>query len=79
MIRNIHQSLFVEKNRVEREKQVALAMRYGSLLTVKKHSKKNVTKEDHFDVINKIVAMKLRDLPKNQLLIAENFITDTLF
>lgn len=79
MIRNIYLSLFVEKNRVEGEKQEALAMRYGSLPTVKKHSKKNVTKEDHFDVIDKIVAMKLRDPPKNQMLIAENVINDYLF
>lgn len=49
------------------------------LLTVKEHFKKPRTTEDRFDVIGKTVSMKLRDVPKHQMLIAENLINDTLF
>jgi len=66
-----------KKKRVEVEKQEALANEV--LLTVKDHFRKPVIKEDRFDMSGKTVAMKLRDLPKDQMLFADRIINDTLF
>lgn len=66
-----------KNQKVQAEKQEALVNEV--LLTVKEHFKKPRTTEDRFDVICKTVAMKLRELPKHQMLIAEKLINDTLF
>lgn len=49
------------------------------LLTVKDHFKRPINQDDCFDIIGKNVAMKLRNLPKRQRLIAEKIINETLF
>ncbi|XP_023228021.1 uncharacterized protein LOC111628457 [Centruroides sculpturatus] len=49
------------------------------LLTVKDHFKKPHVQNDRFDIFGKNVAMKLRGLPKQQMLIAEKLINETLF
>ncbi|CAH2096532.1 unnamed protein product [Euphydryas editha] len=41
--------------------------------------KRSSIEEDRFDAFGKNIAMKLRDLPKQQRLIAEKIINDTLF
>jgi len=66
-----------KKQKTQLEKQQVLANEL--LLTVKEHIQKPRTIEDRFDVIGKSVAMKLRDLPKDQMLIAEKIIHETLF
>lgn len=66
-----------KKQKIEAEKQEALANEV--LLTVKDHFRKPVIKEDRFDMSGKTVAMKLRDLPKDQMLSADRIINDTLF
>lgn len=49
------------------------------LHSVNEHFKRPLLKEDRFDIFGKNVAVKLRDLPKDQRLIAEKIINDTLF
>lgn len=49
------------------------------LQSVKEHFKRPILKDDRFDVFGKNVAMKLRDLQREQRLIAEKIINDTLF
>ncbi|XP_023241025.1 uncharacterized protein LOC111639383 [Centruroides sculpturatus] len=49
------------------------------LLTVNDHFKKPHVRDDRFDIFGKNVAMKLRGLPKQQMLIAEKLINETLF
>lgn len=49
------------------------------LLNVKDNFRKSRPEDDPFDTIGKRVAMKLRRLPKQQMLIAEKLINDTLF
>lgn len=49
------------------------------LQSVKEHFKRPILKDDRFDVFGKNVAIKLRDLPREQRLIAEKIINDTLF
>lgn len=49
------------------------------LHTVQEHFKKPRVQEDRFDVIGKTIAIKLRGLPKQQMLIAEKLMNDTLF
>ncbi|KAF5276610.1 hypothetical protein FQR65_LT16268 [Abscondita terminalis] len=46
------------------------------LQTVNTHFKKP---EDRFDVVGKTIAMKLRDLPRQQMLLAGKIINETLF
>lgn len=43
------------------------------------HFKRPTVPEDGCDVFGKMVAIKLRDLPREQRLFAEKIITDTLF
>jgi hypothetical protein len=47
--------------------------------TVKEHFKSRRVAEDRFDVFGKLVAMKLRSLPKEEMLLVEEHINDTLF
>ncbi|XP_067135388.1 uncharacterized protein [Centruroides vittatus] len=49
------------------------------LLTVKDHFNKPHVQDDRFDIFGKNVAIKLRELPKQQMLIAEKLINETLF
>jgi hypothetical protein len=49
------------------------------LLTVKDHFRKLAIKEDRFDMSGRTIAMKLRDLPKDQMLFADRIINETLF
>ncbi|BES93700.1 Alcohol dehydrogenase transcription factor Myb/SANT-like [Nesidiocoris tenuis] len=44
-----------------------------------KNSAERLGSEDRFDLIGKTVALKLRNLPKGQMLIAENLIHQVLF
>ncbi|XP_060845222.1 uncharacterized protein LOC132924795 [Rhopalosiphum padi] len=66
-----------KKQRVEVEKQEGLANEV--LLTVKDHFRKPAIKEDRFDMSGRTIAMKLRDLPKDQMLFADRIINETLF
>jgi hypothetical protein len=47
--------------------------------TVKEEFNTPRVAEDRFDVFGKLVAMKLRSLPKEEMLLAEKYISDTLF
>lgn len=49
------------------------------LLSVRDHFKKPRLEEDRFDIIGKAIAIKLRGLPQQQMLIAENIVNETLF
>ncbi|CAK1601696.1 unnamed protein product [Parnassius mnemosyne] len=49
------------------------------LLTVQDHFKRPVQRDDRFDIFGKNVAMKLRDLPKEQRILAEGIINEALF
>nr|CAI5867244.1 unnamed protein product [Callosobruchus analis] len=49
------------------------------LQSVNEHFKRPPVKEDRFDIFGKNVAMILRELPKQQRLLAEKIINDTLF
>nr|CAI5851484.1 unnamed protein product [Callosobruchus analis] len=49
------------------------------LQSVNEHFKRPPVKEDHIDIFGKNVAMVLRELPKQQRLLAEKIINDTLF
>lgn len=49
------------------------------LVSVKDHFKKPRLEEDRFDIIGKAIAIKLRGLPKQQMLISEKIINDALF
>ncbi|XP_023311338.1 uncharacterized protein LOC108911915 [Anoplophora glabripennis] len=49
------------------------------LLSVKDYFRKPRLEEDRFDIIGKTIAVKLRRLPKEQMLIAEKIVSDTLF
>ncbi|CAK1585405.1 unnamed protein product [Parnassius mnemosyne] len=49
------------------------------LLTVQDHFKRPVQRDDRFDIFGKNVAMKLRDLPKEQRILAEGIINKALF
>jgi hypothetical protein len=49
------------------------------LLTVKNHFRKPAIKEDRFNMSGRTIAMKLRDLPKDQMLFADRIINETLF
>ncbi|XP_024879150.1 uncharacterized protein LOC112459340 [Temnothorax curvispinosus] len=49
------------------------------LLSINNHFKRPANQDDRFDIFGKNVAMKLRDLPKQQRLIAEKIINETLF
>lgn len=49
------------------------------LLSVRDHFKRPAVPEDGCDVFGKMVAIKLRELPREQRLFAEKIITDTLF
>lgn len=49
------------------------------LLSVQDHFKRPVPQDDHFDIFGKNVAMKLRDLAKEQRILAENIINEALF
>lgn len=48
-------------------------------LTVKDNLKKSRLEDDSFDAVGRLVATKLRRLPKEQMLIAEKLINDILF
>ncbi|CAG4995274.1 unnamed protein product [Parnassius apollo] len=49
------------------------------LLTVQDHFKSPVQRDDRFNIFGKNVAMKLRDLPKEQRILAEGIINEALF
>ncbi|CAH1995857.1 unnamed protein product [Acanthoscelides obtectus] len=49
------------------------------LQVVKEHFKRPLLSEDRFDIFGENVAMRLRDLPIQQMLIAEKIINDSLF
>lgn len=49
------------------------------LLTVKDHFRKPAIKEDRFDMSGKTIAIKLQDLPKDQMLFADRIINEALF
>ena len=55
------------------------ALQHDVLLSVQQHFKRPAAQEDRFDVYGRNVGMKLRDLPKEQRLLAERIINDTLF
>ena len=55
------------------------ALQHDVLLSVQQHFKRPATIDDRFDVYGKNVAMKLRDLPQEQRIMAEKIINDTLF
>lgn len=49
------------------------------LLTVQDHFKRPLQRDDRFDIFGKNVAMKLRDLAKEQRILAEGIINEALF
>ncbi|GBP09543.1 hypothetical protein EVAR_76553_1 [Eumeta japonica] len=49
------------------------------LHSVNEHFKRPLLKDDRFDIFGKNIAIKLRELPKQQRLIAEKIINETLF
>lgn len=49
------------------------------LLSAKNHFKKPIKQDDRFDIFGKNVAIKLRDLEKNQRILSEKIINEALF
>lgn len=49
------------------------------LLSVQDHFKRPLPQDDRFDIFGENVAMKLRDLAKEQRILAENIINEALF
>lgn len=49
------------------------------LMSVQNHFKRPAIREDRYDIFAKNIAIKMRELSKNQRIIAEKIINDTLF
>lgn len=48
-------------------------------MSVQNHFKRPAIREDRYDIFAKNIAIKMRELSKNQRIIAEKIINDTLF